>query len=146
MAEIVVLFSTLGGNTLAMAEHVAAGARLVPGVQVTLMDAAALDLAALEAAGGIAIGAPNYFSYPSGLIKHFFDVAYQRAAFKGKPYVAFSTHGGGGGISQVIDKLSQAVGMKPAAAGLDVMGLPQGDQIKDCRKLGQALAVRASSQ
>jgi flavorubredoxin len=146
MAEIVVLFSTLGGNTRAMAEHVAAGARLVPGVQVTLMDAAALDLAALEAAGGIAIGAPNYFSYPSGLIKHFFDVAYQRAAFKGKPYVAFSTHGGGGGISQVIDKLSQAVGMKPAAAGLDVMGLPQGDQIKDCRKLGQALAVRASSQ
>jgi flavorubredoxin len=146
MAEIVVLFSTLGGNTRAMAEHVAAGARLVPGVQVTLMDAAALDLAALEAAGGIAIGAPNYFSYPSGLIKHFFDVAYQRAAFKGKPYVAFSTHGGGGGISQVIDKLSQAVGMKPAAAGLDVMGLPQGDQIKDCRKLGQALAVRASRQ
>ena len=146
MAEIVVLFSTLGGNTRAMAEHVAAGARLVPGVQVTLMDAAALDLAALEAAGGIAIGAPNYFSYPSGLIKHFFDVAYQRATFKGKPYVAFSTHGGGGGISQVIDKLSQAVGMKPAAAGLDVMGLPQGDQVKDCRKLGQALAVRASSQ
>jgi len=146
MAEIVVLFSTLGGNTRAMAEHVAAGARLVPGVQVTLMDAAALDLAALEAAGGIAIGAPNYFSYPSGLIKHFYDVAHQRAAFKGKPYVAFSTHGGGGGISQVIDKLSQAVGMKPAAAGLDVMGLPQGDQIKDCRKLGQALAVRASSQ
>jgi flavorubredoxin len=146
MAEIVVLFSTLGGNTRAMAEHVAAGARLVPGVHVTLMDAAALELAALEAAGGIAIGAPNYFSYPSGLIKHFFDVAYQRAAFKGKPYVAFSTHGGGGGISQVIDKLSQAIGMKPAAAGLDVMGLPQGDQIKDCRKLGQALAVRASSQ
>jgi hypothetical protein len=35
--------------------------------------------------------------------------------------------------------------MKPAAAGLDVMGLPQGDQVKDCRKLGQALAVRASS-
>jgi len=146
MAEIIVLYSTLGGHTRAMAEHVAAGARLVPGVQVTLMDAAALDVAALEAAGGIAIGAPNYFSYPSGLIKHFFDMAHQRAAFKGKPYVAFSTHGGGGGISQVIDKLSQAVGMKPAAAGLDVMGLPQGDQIKDCRKLGQALAVRASSQ
>jgi flavorubredoxin len=146
MAEIIVLYSTLGGNTRAMAEHVAAGARLVPGVGVTLMDAAALDVAALEAAGGIAIGAPNYFSYPSGLIKHFFDVAYQRAAFKGKPYVAFSTHGGGGGISQVIDKLSQAVGMKPAAEGVDVMGLPQGDQIKDCRKLGQALAVRASSQ
>ncbi|MCX5673155.1 MAG: NAD(P)H-dependent oxidoreductase [Planctomycetota bacterium] len=145
MARIVVLYSSLGGNTRQMAEHVAAGARLVPGVEVTPMDAAALDLAALESADGIAIGAPNYFSYPSGLIKHFFDLAHQRAAFKGKPYVAFSTHGGGGGISPVLEKLSQAVGMKPAAAGLDVMGLPQGDQVKDCRKLGQALAVRASS-
>lgn len=144
MARVVVLYSTMGGNTRAMAEHVAAGVGLVPGVGVALMDAAALDMAALESADGLAIGAPNYFSYPSGLIKHFFDMAHQRAAFKGKPYVAFSTHGGGGGISAVIDKLSQAIGMKSAAPGLDVMGHPQGDQIKDCRKLGQALAVRAS--
>jgi multimeric flavodoxin WrbA len=146
MARIIVLYSTLGGNTRSMAEHVAAGARLVPGADVSLMDAATLDIAALEAADGIAIGAPNYFSYPSGLIKHFFDVAFQRAAFKGKPYVAFSTHGGGGGVSPILDKLSQAVGMKSAAAGLDVTGLPQGDQVKDCRRLGQALAVRASGQ
>jgi len=144
MARIIVLFSTLGGNTRAMAEHVAAGARLVPGADVALMDAASLDMAALESADGLAIGAPNYFSYPSGLIKHFFDMAHQRAPFKGKPFVAFSTHGGGGGISAVIDKLSQAIGMKPAAPAVDVMGLPQGDQVKDCRKLGQALAVRAS--
>jgi len=145
MARIVVLYSTLGGNTRQMAEHVAAGARLVPGAEVSLMDAASLAMDALEAADGLAIGAPNYFSYPSGLIKHFFDLAYQRVPFKGKPYVAFSTHGGGGGVSNVIDRLAQAVGMKPAAAGLDVMGKAQGDQVRDCRKLGQTLAVRASS-
>ena len=146
MARIIVLYSTLGGSTRAMAEHVAAGARLVPGAEVSLMDAAGCAIADLESADGLAIGSPNYFSYPSGLIKHFFDIAYQRAPFKGKPYVSFSTHGGGGGVSAIIDKLAQAVGMKSAATGLDIMGVPQGDQVKDCRKLGQTLAGVASSR
>ena len=143
MAKIVVLYSTLGGNTRAMAEHVAAGARLVPGAEVALMDAAAVEMGPLEAADGLAIGTPNYFSYPSGLVKNFFDLAHQRAAFKGKPYVAFSTHGGGGGVSAIVDRLAQSIGMERAAEGVDVMGAPQGDQVKHCRKLGQALGVRA---
>ena len=142
-AEIVVLYSTLSGNTREMAEHVAEGARLVPGAKVELMDAANLDLKRLEAAAGIAVGSPNYYSYPSGLIKHFCDLAFQNPAFKGKPYVAFSTHGGGGGISNVLDRLAGALGMKQAAPGMDVAGKPQGDQVKDCRKLGQALAAAA---
>ncbi|HUU12064.1 MAG TPA: NAD(P)H-dependent oxidoreductase [Phycisphaerae bacterium] len=145
MAQIVVLYSTLSGNTRAMAEHVAAGVGLVPGAEAAFMDAAALDLPALEAADGIAIGTPNYFSYPSGLVKHFFDLAHQREPFKGKPYVAFSTHGGGGGVSAIVDKLAGSLGMKAAGAGLDVMGQPQGDQVKACRRLGQALAAAASA-
>jgi hypothetical protein len=36
--------------------------------------------------------------------------------------------------------------MKSAAAGLDIMGVPQGDQVKDCRKLGQTVAGVASSR
>lgn len=144
MPKIVVLYSTLSGNTRAMAEEVAAGARLVPGADVALMDAASLEIGALEQADGLAIGTPNYFSYPSGLVKHFFDLAFQREAFRGKPYVAFSTHGGGGGVSEVVGRLAQAVGMKPAADGLDIVGAPKGDQGRDGRRLGQALAVRAS--
>lgn len=145
MARILVLYSSLGGNTRQTAEHVAAGARLVPGAEVALMDAASLDLPAIESAAGLAIGSPNYFSYPSGLMKHFFDVAHQRAAFKGKPYVAFSTHGGGGGVSKILDRLAQAIGMKAAAEAVDILNVPQGDQIRDCRKLGQALATVAAS-
>jgi flavorubredoxin len=144
MPRIVVLYSTLGGNTRAMAEHVAAGAGLVPKADVSLMDAANLDLAALEAADGLAIGSPNYYTYPSGLVKHFFDVAFRRAAFKGKPFVAFSTHGGGGGVSGVIERLGTSLGMVKAADGLDVAGRPQGDQVKQCRRLGQVLAQAAS--
>jgi NAD(P)H dehydrogenase (quinone) len=144
MARIVVLYSTLGGNTKEMAEHVASGARLVPEAEVTLMDAASLDLAALEGADGVAVGSPNYYSYPSGLVKHFFDRAFRRPAFKGKPYVAFSTHGGGGGVSATLDRLAGSLGMVKAADGLDVAGRPEGDQVKQCRRLGQVLAQAAS--
>ena len=145
MARIIVLYSTLGGNTRAAAEHVAAGARLVPAAEVTLMDAAALDMAALEAADGLAIGSPNYYSYPSGLIKHFFDLALGRAPLKGKRFVAFSTHGGGGGVSAIVEKLAQSAGMKAVAPPVDAAGAPKGDEVKAFRKLGQALAAQASA-
>ncbi len=144
MARIVVLYSSLSGHTRTMAAHVADGARLVPGAEVALMDAADLDLAAVEAADGVAVGSPNYYSYPSGQVKHFFDVAFRRPAFKGKPYVGFSTHGGGGGISGVLDRLAESLGMERAAEGLDVAQEPQGDQVRACRKLGQTLAEAVS--
>ena len=143
MANIVILYSTLSGNTREAAEHVAAGARLVPGAEVDLMDAARLDLAALESARGIAIGSPNYYSYPSGLIKHFFDLILRLAPFRGKPYVAFSTHGGGGGVSSIIENLAKGPGMKQVAPGVDVAGAPRGDDLKTLRKLGQILATQA---
>ena len=142
--KVVVLYSSLSGNTRAMAEHVAAGVRLAPGAEAVLMDAGALDMAAAEQADGIAIGSPNYYSYVSGLVKHFFDLAFQNAAFKGKPYVAFSTHGGGGGVSAILDRLAKSLGMKRVGEGLDILGAPGGDQVKACRKLGQVLATASA--
>jgi NAD(P)H dehydrogenase (quinone) len=142
--KVVVLYSSLSGNTRAMAEHVAAGVRLVPGATARLMDAASPEMETLEKADGIAVGSPNYYSYPSGLVKHFFDLAFQNAAFKGKPYVAFSTHGGGGGVSAILDRLAKSLGMKRVGEGLDILGAPEGDQVKACRKLGQALATASA--
>jgi len=145
MAKIIILYSTLGGGTRAAAEHVAAGVRLAPGAEPTLMDAAELDMAAIDAADAVAIGSPNYYSYPSGLVKHFFDLALNRAAMKGKRFAAFSTHGGGGGVSGTIEKLAQAAGMKAAAPSVDCAGTPKGDDVKALRKLGQTLAAQASA-
>jgi flavorubredoxin len=145
VAHIIVLFSTISGNTRAAAEHVADGIRLVPGADATLMDAAAMDLASLEIASGLAIGSPNYYSYPAGLIKHFFDLVLHRSSFRGKPYAAFSTHGGGGGVSAIIAELAKGPGMKPVAPGVDVAGSPKGEDVKTLRKLGQVLAIQASS-
>ena len=142
--KVVVLYSSLGGNTRAMAEHVAAGVRLVPGVTARLMDAASPEMETLEKADGIAVGSPNYYSYPSGLVKHFFDLAFQNTAFTGKPYVAFSTQGGGGGVSAILDRLAKSLGMKRVGEGLDILGAPGGDQVRVCRKLGQALATASA--
>ena len=144
MPHVIVLYSTLSGNTRKMAEHVASGAQLVPNTEAVLMDAAKLDLAALEAADALAIGSPNYFTYVSGLVKHFFDLALRNPAFKGKPYVAFSTHGGGGGVSETIERLAKSLGMTKVAASVDIAGAPEGNQVKALRHLGQTLAQAAT--
>jgi NAD(P)H dehydrogenase (quinone) len=145
VAEVIVLFDSRGGNTRVVAECIAEGAAMVPGVTARLMAAADLDVPALAAAQAIAIGSPNYFSYMSGRIKTFFDLTYQNAAFKGKPFVAFSTHAGGGGICATIEKLAKSVGMTQVADGIDILNAPAGNQLKDCRKLGQHLGRAAAN-
>lgn len=145
MPTVIVLFDSRGGNTRAVAENVAEGARMVPKVECLLMQAGELDVAALAKADALALGSPNYFTYMSGRLKTFFDLAHGNAAFKGKPFAAFSTHGGGGGISALIQKLAKSIGMNAVADGLDVMNAPAGDQLKACRQLGQALGRAAAN-
>ena len=111
MGTVIILYDTRSGSTFKAAEAIAEGVAMVPHCQAQLMAASELDITALEKAGAIAIGSPNYYSYVSGRIKTFFDLAYRNAAFKGKRFAAFSTHAGGGGISPVIEKLANWLGM-----------------------------------
>jgi len=146
MATVIVLVDSRGGNTRAVADAVAEGVGMVPKVDCTVMSAEALDMDALAAADALAVGSPNYYSYMSGRAKTFFDLAFRNPAFKGKPFVAFSTHGGGGGVAALIEKLSDHLGMKRVAPGLDILNSPAGDQLKECRRLGQALGRAAANQ
>ncbi|MBN2582114.1 MAG: NAD(P)H-dependent oxidoreductase [Planctomycetes bacterium] len=145
MAKVIVLFDSRGGNTRAVAESIVEGASMVPDVEAVMMSAEQLDMEALAAAQAVAVGSPNYYTYMSGRIKTFFDLAFRNPAFKGKPFVAFSTHGGGGGISQIIEKLAGSIGMAKVAGGIDIMNAPAGDQLKECRKLGQMLGRAAAN-
>jgi len=145
MPTVIVLFDSRTGNTRAAAESIAEGARLVPGVEAELMDAQELDMARLAEAAAVAVGSPNYYTYMSGRIKTFFDLAYRQAAFKGKPFAAFSTHGGGGGIASIIEKLAKSVGLRQVTEGLDFLNAPSGDQLKECRHLGQVLGRAAAN-
>ena len=146
MSTVCVLYDSRGGNTRAVAESIAEGVLLVPDVRARLMDATELDMEALAASEALAVGSPNYYTYMSGRVKTFFDLAFRNVDFKGKPFVAFSTHGGGGGGSEIIEKLAGSIGMSKAADGIDILGAPAGDQLKDCRHLGQMIARAAANE
>ena len=103
MKKILIVFhSQEAGNTKRMAELVARGCRQVRGVQVSMVNTneRRVDMRRLEAADGLALGTPDYFTYMAGGLKMFFDDAtlaqWRGANIKGKPCVAFCTHGGGG--------------------------------------------------
>ena len=73
--SIIVLYYSRTGNTRAIAEQIMESFSKSEStdVDMKLMDAEELDLAALKSADGYVIGTPNYFSAPSGYVKIFFD-------------------------------------------------------------------------
>jgi len=59
---------------------------------------------------------------------------------KGKPFVSFVSHGGGGGAIESLQKLGKAVGLNAVSEGLKVQGAPTGESVKACRALGRTLS------
>ena len=91
------------GNTEACAHLITEGIDSVGGIDVEMINtnvAQRVDMNALSACDGVAIGSPDYASYVAGTIKQLFDDMYVAAktglVFRGKPCVLFMTHGGGG--------------------------------------------------
>ncbi len=142
MATIYVIYHSDTGNTHALAKQVAEGAES-GGANVKIVAAAELDLAGAAAADGLAIGSPDYFSYVAGEVKAFFDKILYDERFKGKPYVAFGTHGGGGKVLGVLEGLAGKCGLKRVAPGVLTKGVPAGADADKARALGKALANAA---
>ena len=147
---LVVYHSQEKGNTRKMAELVAEGCRQVGGVEVTLVNVneERADMAAAEQADGYALGSPDYFSYMAGGLKQFFDdlclADWGGKKVKGKPYVAFLTHGGGGSAIASIEKLAKAMKLDPAAPSVVCKGAPAGEAAEQSIALGKALAERVT--
>ena len=120
MAEILVLYYSVGGSVRRMAELIAQGIERVPGASarlrtvprvaaVTQTAAAAVpdsgspycELRDLEECAGLALGSPTRFGDMAAPLKAFFDgtsLLWQRGALAGKPACVFtssaSLHGG----------------------------------------------------
>ncbi|HEY2336791.1 MAG TPA: NAD(P)H:quinone oxidoreductase [Burkholderiales bacterium] len=119
MAEILVLYYSVGGSVRRMAELVAEGAERVPGAAARMRTvprvgtgigaAAAVpesgspycELGDLEECAGLALGSPTRFGNMAAPLKHFWDgtsLLWQRGALAGKPGCVFtstaSLHGG----------------------------------------------------
>jgi NAD(P)H dehydrogenase (quinone) len=115
MAEILVLYYSVGGSVRQMAEFIASGVERVPGASARVRTVPKVfeknpipeegppyaELRDLEECAGLALGSPTRFGNMAAPLKHFLDgtsLLWQRGALAGKPACVFtstaSLHGG----------------------------------------------------
>ncbi|MCY3018750.1 MAG: NAD(P)H-dependent oxidoreductase [Planctomycetota bacterium] len=145
---LIVYHSQQKGNTRRMAELVAQGCRETAGVEVAVVNVneARVDMNAAERADAYAFGSPDYFTYMAGGLKQFFDdlclADWAGKKVKGKPYVAFLTHGGGGGAIKSIEAMGASFKLQQVAPSVVCQGAPTGAAVEQSIALGRALAQR----
>jgi multimeric flavodoxin WrbA len=113
MKKILVIYhSQQFGNTEALALALADGIRDAGGEALMInTNERRLRLEEFMASDAVAVGTPDYYSYPAGTIKTLFDDLYlwDKAGkpVKGKPAVLFMTHGGGGRARQPFEGFAE---------------------------------------
>ena len=143
---LIVYHSQEKGNTRKMAELVAQGCRQISGVEVELVNVneRRVSMDAAERADAYALGSPDYFTYMAGGLKQFFDdiclASWSKRKVTEKPYVAFVTHGGGGGAIQSVEKLAASMKLIKVADSILSRGAPAGEAVEQSIQLGRKLA------
>jgi flavorubredoxin len=149
MRSLLVLYhSQEYGNTAAMAEAVAEGARAA-GADVTLVNTneQRLDIADYRRFDAVAFGSPDYYSYIAGGMKVFLDDWYiaqksNSRGLKNKPYGLFFSHGGGGRARGPLEELFGRMGTKVGET-VASRGRPNDAVLDACLELGRQLAGAA---
>ena len=146
---LVIYHSQQFGNTKILADEIARGifdaggtAKLINTNErrVTLDDFLKVE--------AIALGTPDYYSYPAGTIKTFFDDLYlwDKAGkpVKGKHAVLFMSHGGGGRAKQSFESFAERFFQRVGETVTS--GRPIGDEAKKrCFELGKELFLKLSA-
>lgn len=149
MGNVLVLYhSQEHGNTRAMAEAVAEGARAA-GATVSLVNTneTRVGMDVYRRADAVAFGTPDYFSYLAGGLKMFLDdwlIAKRKPGggegLDGKPYALFYSHGGGGKVREPMETLFKRVGSKVGTT-VESRGAPDAKTLDACRALGREIAA-----
>jgi len=142
MSKVLIIYHSQTGNTEAMSKAVYDGASAA-GATVTLKKAADATSEDLLNCDAVAFGSPVYFGEIAGAIKDFFDRVYyaSRGKVDNKPYVAFSTAGGGGKQAlHGIDRLCSNLKLREISEGIAIAGAPSPKILEQCRELGRELA------
>jgi flavorubredoxin len=154
MSSILILYhSQEHGNTHAMAEAVAEGARGA-GAQVTLVNTneQRLDVAEYCRYDAVGFGTPDYYSTVAGGLKVFLDdwLIFKRdresdlpSGVDGKPYALFFSHGGGGRAREPFEDLFERMGTKVGET-VESLRAPDEATQEKCRELGRALTQAAA--
>ncbi len=137
-------------NTQVMAEAVAEGLKEA-GCEVDLFNTndGRYDITQFPQYDCVAFGSPDYYSYVAGNLKQFMDDHYiadvrkGMQGLKGKPYVLFCSHGGGGRVRDVMVSLFKRAGTQVGQI-VASRGRPSSQVLEQCRALGNALGEAVS--
>jgi flavorubredoxin len=147
MTKALVLYhSQEYGNTAPMAEAVADGLREA-GCEVDLFNTndGRFDITQFLQYDCAAFGSPDYYSYVAGNLKQFMDDHYiadvrkGMQGLKGKPYVLFYSHGGGGRVIDAMQRIFRRVGTM-VGEPVGSRGRPSKEALAQCKALGKTLA------
>jgi len=152
---LLIVFHTMTGGTLQMAQAAARGAATEPAMGVRLLHAAQTVASDVLAADGYIFATPENLATMAGMMKDFFDRSYYAALdrLNGRPYASLICAGSDGtGAARQIERIATGWRLKCVAPALIVCTHAQtpeailqpkhiaaGDLLR-CETLGAALA------
>lgn len=155
METLLIVYHSMTGGTLQMAQAAAGGARTESAVTVSLLRAGDAGAADLLTAGGFIFATPENLAAMSGQMKDFFDRTYYAALdrLNGRPYASLICAGSDGrNAAQQIERIATGWRLKPIADPLIVCTHAQVPEeilkpkhiaereLKRCEELGATLA------
>ena len=156
MKTLLIVYHTMTGGTLQMAQAAAAGAAAETELQVRLLHAPAAHAHDLIGADGYIFATPENLAAISGLMKDFFDRSYYAVLdrLNGRPYASLICAGSDGrNAARQIERIAIGWRLKPVAPPLIVCTHAQTPEeilrpkqigpegLQSCREIGAAMAA-----
>ena len=138
MPKIVVVYLSTSGNTKAMADAIAEGARS-RNVDAKSLNFHEAKIEELKSADGIALGSSTFhYKMLPPMEKFLNDLA--KEDLKGKAGAAFGSYGWSGEAPVLIAEKMREIGMKVIDSVLRVQYAPAEKDLEECKRLGKDLA------
>jgi len=127
---IYILYYSGSGNTKAIAEKIVEKFSEIKDKSVEIIVKNAKEfiikddaVKELKNASAFVIGSPDYYSYPAGYIKQFFDdIFHVRNQLTGRPAFGFLSHGGGGRATKPLESLLKSIKLNVISPIISVRG------------------------
>ena len=156
MLILLIVYHSLTGGTLQMAQAFQAGAAAAGEVEVRLQHASATQPDEVLQADGLVFATPENLASISGMLKDFFDRCYYPALdrIQGRPYATLICAGSdGSNAARQIARIATGWRLKPVAEPIIVCTHVQEpeailapkqippEELERCRELGEAMAA-----
>ncbi len=156
MKTLLIVYHSMTGGTMQMAQAAAGGARVEPALKVSLLRAPDAHAADVLEADGYLFATPENLAAMSGQMKDFFDRTYYAALdrLNGRPYAVLVCAGSDGrNAAGQVDRIATGWRLRPIADPLIVCTHAQtpdeilrpkriGEQpLRQCAELGATLAA-----